>query len=152
MRGARWPSLLLVGALATGCRGKLLAKAELHGEGTAEARFEKGAKGVVLWGNLDGKWRGGKNSKLPVAWDVEVFQKGKPVGRVQCDTDHRGGVSICGGHRNFFGEHAADCEVDLACKLPALEPGEVVLRVKGRKLHPERVVSIEEMSLFVREE
>ena len=143
-------ALLLFAALA-GCRGALLGKAELHGEGTAEARFQKAQKPVVLWGHVEGKWRGGKNDKLPVVWDVEVVQEGKTVGRVTCDVDDVRST-LCGVHTFVNGEHEAGCELALACQLPSLAAGEVVLRVTGRKLRPAQILSIVDMSLLVRED
>ncbi|MBX7078305.1 MAG: hypothetical protein K1X88_03890 [Nannocystaceae bacterium] len=140
---------LVCGALVCGCRGDLLAKAELHGEGVAQARIASGPDALALWGQVEGKWRGGKLDKLPVAWDVEVTQQGTLVERLACDTDHVESV-ICGVHAFVDGVHEADCELRLSCRMPALAPGEVVLDVTGRMLRPAQILAITEMSLHVR--
>lgn len=140
--------LLALALLSTGCRGKMLATAELRGAGTAEARFAATSAKLTLWADTDGKWRSTK--RLPVSYDIAVTVDGKSVGHVSCSTADVS-VSVCGTSVTIGSSHSADCEMKMSCSLPALPAsGAVVLRVTA-KLGP-GVESTTNVSLNVREE
>ncbi|HEY1694498.1 MAG TPA: hypothetical protein VGG39_20150 [Polyangiaceae bacterium] len=126
-------SLLLLGACAlvlvlTGCRGKVLGTAELHGPGTADAHFTSTGAPVVLWADTDGKWHGGQHSHFAVHYEIDVLSGGKNVGHVACDTKDSS-ESVCGVEVSDGNEHHGDCELKLACQLPAIPAGPADLHV-----------------------
>jgi hypothetical protein len=140
---------LLLAALP-GCRGKVVTKAHLRGPGSVETRF-KYEKPVKLWAELDGVWNGPSKSTLPATYDITVTQGGKQVARLSCNTEHSGGVKICGSESSVMGEHEASCEVSLDCGMPNLSKGDVMLNVTGR-IDPHRVKKIRNMSILVRDD
>lgn len=141
-------ALLALALLFSGCRGKMLATAELHGAGTAEARFAATTAKLALWADTEGKWRGGK--RFPVSYDLAVTIDGKSLGHVTCSTADVS-VSVCGTSVTIGSSHSADCELKMKCSLPALPAaGAIVLRVTA-KLGP-GVESTTNVSLNVREE
>lgn len=145
-------TILAVVALLTlpGCRGKQVARVELRAAGSAEGRFVPGAAPLLLWADLDGKWQGNKNSKMPVLYRIDVLQGGAPLASLTCDTT-QGLTSVCGISSTVGNSRSADCEVKLACKLPKLSPGtEVTLRVTGTP--GARIKTLTDMSIIVREE
>lgn len=145
--------LAVVAALvACGCRGKLLARAELRAPGTATVRFVPAPKERYrLWADTEGIWTGPDETPFPVAYDVQVKQGGKVLGRVACDSRTSSG-GVCGGESNLFGEHTGDCEYKLTCELPDLGGGEVALEVRGYFPEPGRVKRVRDMSLMVRKD
>lgn len=136
-----------------GCEapGHVIGKAALSGEGETDAAFRKGAAPIEIWAKLDGKWRGVKYSKLPILWTIDVKQGGKDRGRISCDSESTTGTLYCGSTTNIGGVISEDFEVRLTCALPPLEPGEVAVRVVGKKKDPSRILEIREMSLVFRE-
>lgn len=117
--------------MLAGCRGKLVATAELKGPGTATTRFAWAGKPMEIWADTDAIWDGPKSSKPEINYEVDVRQNGKDVGHVSCSTGSRGGTSICGSTTNIMGKHDGDCEYLLTCKLPALQVGDVEVKVVG---------------------
>ena len=118
---------ILVFALA-GCRGKLVGTAALSGPGTADVSFTSTGKPLALWADTEGSWRGSAHSRLPVHYEIDVRSGKKALGHVRCDTND-GGTVICGSESNIFGEHSGDCEIELACELPAIPAGPASLHV-----------------------
>lgn len=141
--------IVLALALA-GCRGKLVATAELKGPGTATTHFASTPKPVTVWADTDAKWTGGEHSKPEISYEVDVRQNGKDVGNVSCSTTNSGGKTVCGTDSNIMGTHDADCEYLLACTLPALQPGDVEVKVTGAT--GANVKSTKKMSLNFRAE
>lgn len=136
-------------ALLAACRGKLLATAHLDGPGSAEARFTSTGKKLVFWADTEGRWTGGKSSRMEIVYDVDVLVDGALVAHVTCDSADVS-TSVCGTHTNFMGDHEADCELKLKCAIPKVPPGEALLRVRGRK--GANVLEVRNMSLNVRED
>jgi hypothetical protein len=148
MRDSRHVLIACVLVMAA-CRGKLVATAELHGAGTAEARFHATGAPLILWADTDGKWRGNSKSHLPVHYDVDVLAGGANSGHVSCDTkDSR--QSVCGVHVSSGDVQRGDCELKLACRLPAVPAGDIVLRVKGEP--GKSATEVKKLSINVREE
>jgi hypothetical protein len=135
-----------------GCRGKLLATARLTGPGTAEVHFRGGGKTHRLWSDYDGTWTGPKHSRLPIKYDIDVIQNAKSLGKISCDTEASSGTAVCGSETTINNQHTGNCEVSLACALPALGPSEVTLKVTARIGDPSRVSRVSNMSLNVRDE
>ena len=102
------------------CRGRIVATAELHGEGTAEAHFQSTGAPLVLWADTDGTWRGSKD--FPTA--------------------------ICGTHISNGDLQSGDCELKLTCTLPAIPSGDTILRVKG--VPGKYAMEVKKMSINVR--
>lgn len=147
---AHWtlvPAIALAASLV-GCRGDKVTTIALAGPGTAEGKYMSGPD-VVLWSDWEGEWQGSKNSKLSVAYDIEVLQAGARIAQLTCVTTNTT-TSFCGRSVGIFNNRSADCEVLLKCELPATKPGEVVLRVTGRMGDPSRTKSIKKMDLVVR--
>lgn len=117
--------------MLAGCRGKLVATADLKGPGTATTRFAWSGKPVAIWADTDAVWNGPKNSKPEINYEVDVSQNGKNVGHVSCSTNDRGATSVCGSTTNVMGKHDGDCEMILTCTLPPLQLGEVEVKVVG---------------------
>ena len=139
--------LLLVLAACTS-RGPLLARAELRGPGTAEAKFRTPATPPQLWASLDGTWSGGRYSKHPVHYEIDVLHAGQSLGHVACDTSSAS-YSVCGSSLTVGSTHSGDCEVRLECQLPLLPAnGDVTLRVTGARAGS--IEKIADMSLLVR--
>jgi len=134
--------------VTTACRGKLVASAELHGAGTAEAHFRSTGAPLVLWADTDGKWRGSnKQSRFPVQYEIDVLAGGSNVGHVSCATrDSR--VQVCGTRISAGGVQSGDCELRLVCTLPAIPVGDAVLRVKGEP--GKDAMEVKRMSINVR--
>ena len=116
--------------LATGCRGKVVATAELHGPGTADAHFTSTGAPLVLWADTDGKWHGGSNSRFAVHYEIDILSGGAKTGHISCDTKDSS-ESVCGTKVSEGDVHTGDCELKLACELPAIPPGAAVLHVTG---------------------
>ncbi len=139
---------VLVAASITGCRGKVLAKAELHNPGMAEATFQSTGKKVTLWADTVGEWTGDSESRLEVSYDIDVIVNGVSSGHVACSTTESSS-SVCSSSVTINESHKAKCERKLQCELPPIPAGaNVVLRVTGRT--GPNVKSVEEMSLNVR--
>jgi hypothetical protein len=144
-------SLLLVTSLLTGCRGKLIATAQLTQPGTAETKVAvSGKKRLALWADTDGKWNGSKDSRFDASYEIDVLQGGATVAHVSCSTMDHDGTTVCGTHTTINANHDADCEIALGCKLPPLVAGEAQLKVTGR-VGP-TVKQVRKMSINVREE
>jgi hypothetical protein len=144
---------LALGCLvALGCRGKLIASVSLSGPGTAEARFQPG-KTTRLWADFNGEWTGpgSKSSRPPIAFDIDVLQGGKSVGKLTCQPDN-GGTSVCSGKTSVGNDHSGNCEFSMTCSLPSLGAGEVTLKVTGRVTDPSRLKKVTNMSLNVRDD
>ena len=149
-RGVRF-ALAAIAVLVSlaGCRGKVLASAELTGPGIAEAQFIATGGKATLWADLDGAWSGTKNSQMEVRYEVELVQNGATIGSLVCDTKaNRGSSSVCGTHSDIHGEHEGDCEISLDCPLPQLPAGATVMRVKATT--GSNVKSVKRMSLNLR--
>ncbi len=152
MRNARFrlvcTAIASASLAACASRGPLLARAELRGPGTAEARFLSTATPPELWVSLDGMWSGGRYSKLPIHFEIDVMHAGQSPGHIACDTG-TASYSVCGASRTVGSTHSGDCEVRLECQLPALPPdADVTLRVTGSRAGP--IETIVDMSLLVR--
>jgi len=136
--------------LVAGCRGKVVGVATLHGAGSADVHISPGAKPFALWADTDGKWvgPGGRNSRFPARYEIDVLSKGAKIGHMSCDT-HDSNETICGTETSIGDTHHADCELRLNCTLPKLPAGDVVLHVTGT---PGRgATDIANMSLNIRE-
>jgi hypothetical protein len=133
--------------LAAGCKGEIVATAELHGAGTAEARFTPTpGKKQVLWADTDGTWRQTEN--MQVSYEIDVLSGGATVGHVSCNTDDSSYVG-CGMITSTGSVHSGDCAMKLRCALPTLPAGEITLRVTAT---PSRKVDeTKKDSLVVRE-
>ena len=132
--------------------GTVVGKATLHGEGSVGTQFTRGKGRVEIWAKFAGKWQGSKYSKLPILWTIDLTQGTKRLGQVVCDSEATEGTLYCGTTTNVGGIISEDCEVRLACALPFLEVGEVVVvTVTGKKKDPKRIHEIREMSLVFRE-
>jgi hypothetical protein len=142
--------VLATGVAVGGCRGKIVATAQLTAPGAAETRFPVTGKKLALWADTDGKWNGSKNSRFDATYEIDVLQNGATVGHISCSTMERDGTTVCGTHSNVMGSHDADCEIALGCRLPPLTGGEVQLRVTGRT--GPTVKLVRKMSLNIREE
>ncbi|MGD0523583.1 MAG: hypothetical protein ABSE49_00495 [Polyangiaceae bacterium] len=128
------PSALLVvttcGLLVTACRGKVVATAELHGPGTADARFTATGAPLVLWADTDGKWHGGSNSRFAAHYEIDVLGGSTKVGHISCDTKDSS-ESVCGTKVSEGDTHTGDCELKLTCELPSIPAGPATLHVTG---------------------
>jgi hypothetical protein len=151
--GIRGLSLTALTAALLACEapGKVVGRATLTAEGSTEVTFSKGAAPIEIWTKFDGKWKGGKYSKLPFMWTLEVKQGAKSLGQVECDSESSNGTIYCGTSTNIGGVISEDCEVRLTCALPPLEVGPVSVQVVGKKKDPARILEIREMSLVFRE-
>ena len=56
---------------------------------------------------------------MPIIYDVDVVEPGKPVVRISCDARSTT-MAVCGSQTNLFGELDAECQVKLPCALPPL--------------------------------
>jgi len=119
-------SLLVV----TGCRGKAVATAELHGPGTADAQFQSTGAPLVLWADTDGKWHGGSNSRFAVHYEIDILANGTKTGHIACDTKDSS-ESVCGTKSSSGDVHTGDCEIKLTCAVPAIPAGPATLHVTG---------------------
>jgi len=115
---------------ATACRGKVVATAELHGPGSADASFQSTGAPLVLWADTDGKWHGGSNSHFAAHYEIDVLSGGAKTGHVSCDTKDSS-EAVCGMKMSEGDTHSGDCELKLACTLPTLPAGPAVLHVTG---------------------
>src|SRR5580658_9986798 len=80
---------LCLALLTAACRGKLVATAELHGPGTADAHFQSTGEPLFLWADTDGTWTGsGRYAHFPAHYEIDVLSKGAQVGHVACDSLH----------------------------------------------------------------
>jgi len=130
------------------CRGRIVATAELHGEGTAEAHFQSTGAPLVLWADTDGTWRGSnKKSRFPANYEIDVLSGGLSVGHVSCDTKDFP-TAICGTHISNGDLQSGDCELKLTCTLPAIPSGDTILRVKG--VPGKYAMEVKKMSINVR--
>src|ERR1700691_1333078 len=118
------PALLAVGCLllATACRGKVVATAELHGPGAADAHFTSTGAPLVLWADTDGKWRGGSHSRFAAHYEIDVLGGTTKVGHIGCDTKDST-ESVCGVEVSDGDTHSGDCELKLPCELPSIPAG-----------------------------
>lgn len=130
------------------CRGKELGVAVLHGTGSAEAQFQSSGKPIVLWADTDGEWEGGHDSHFPAHYEIDVFAKGAKVGHVSCDTQSSS-QSVCGSTFTVNSSHRGDCELRLACAVPAIPQGPASLQVAGTA--GPGTANIKKMSIKVRE-
>ncbi|HEY3822493.1 MAG TPA: hypothetical protein VGL81_35255 [Polyangiaceae bacterium] len=126
------PSLALLAAacvlLVTACRGKVVATAELHGPGTADARFTSTGAPLALWADTDGKWRGGAHSHFAAHYEIDVLSGTTKVGHVSCDTKDSS-ESVCGVEVHSGETNSGDCELKLACELPSIPAGPASIHV-----------------------
>ena len=152
MRALTSVKVVLVGLgftlAATGCRGKMIATAELHGAGTADAHFKSTGGPLVLWADTDGKWRGGRRSHLPAHYEIDVRASGKHVGHVSCDTQNAS-TSVCGSTVAINDLHSGDCEVKLTCALPTIPAGDATLHVTATL--GANAMEVRKMSINVRD-
>ena len=116
--------------LATGCRGKVLATAELYGPGTADAHFVSTGAPAVLWADTDGKWHGGSHSHFAAHYEIDILSGTTRIGHISCDTKDSS-EAICGIKVSDGNSNRGDCELKLACKLPSIPQGPATLRVTG---------------------
>jgi hypothetical protein len=116
--------------LVTACRGKAVATAELHGPGTADATFTSTGAPLVLWADTDGKWHGGGNSRFAAHYEIDVMGGSTKVGHISCDTKDSS-ESVCGTKVSDGDSHSGDCELKLACTVPAIPAGPATLHVTG---------------------
>ena len=114
----------------TACRGKVVATAELHGPGTADAHFQSTGAPLVLWADTDGKWHGGSSSHFAAHYEIDVLSGNSKVGHISCDTKDSS-ESVCGVKVSEGNEHHGDCELKLACELPSIPAGAATLHVTG---------------------
>lgn len=128
----RTPTLLAISCVlcATGCRGKIVATAELHGPGSADASFQSTGAALALWADTDGKWHGGSSSRFAAHYEIDVLSGGAKIGHITCDTKDVS-ESVCGMKISNGNEHSGDCEMKLACQLPAIPAGAAILHVTG---------------------
>jgi hypothetical protein len=116
--------------LMTGCRGKVVATAELHGPGSADATFTSTGAPLVLWADTDGKWHGGSNSRFAVHYEIDVLGGTTKIGHISCDTKDTT-ESVCGVKVSEGDTNHGDCELKLACELPSIPAGPATLHVTG---------------------
>jgi hypothetical protein len=140
------PCLFICIFMMASCRGTLLVTAELHGAGTAEARFHSSGKALTLWADTDGKWHG--RNRFPAHYEIEIFAGSARIGHLSCDSADAN-TQICGTRIGIRGELRGDCELELTCELPPLPVGEIVLSVTGTP--GENVTEVTKMSVNVRE-
>jgi hypothetical protein len=143
--------VLVAGVLVvTGCRGKIVATAELHGAGSADVQFQSTGAPVILWADTDGSWTGGtgNNSHFPVHYEIDVFSKGANIGHVACDTKETS-ESVCGVKTSNGSSHSGDCELKLTCVLPAIPIGAASLHVVGTP--GKQASDIKKMSINLRD-
>lgn len=138
--GARWRG--------SGAEVDKIATVTLAGPGTAEARYTS-EKTLTVWSDWTGEWRGTSRSKLQLAYDIELLQGGKSVGKVSCDTSSVKS-SFCSSDWNTMGHRKASCEVQMKCELPDTKPGEVTVRVVGKLLDPANTKKVDKMDLNLR--
>lgn len=135
-------------------RGKVVARARLTSLGTAEARLPANHSTIELWAHLDGRHKanhGRRSEVMPILYSVDVLQGGKIVSTVSCDPQTSSEV-VCDHRDNIFGELDASCDYRLKCVLPSvLSAADHVLRVTARASESERIVSLRDVSLLVRE-
>lgn len=157
LRRPTWQMLLFFGllgalplgvvlAFTVGGTGELIVTAPLEGAGSAEARFVATGKPVALWASLDGSFTRNAGSKalnkiLPVHYEVDVIQNGKPVHHLAIDTQAKR------PSQKLICSIAPRCEVYLE-DLPPLAPGPVLLKVQGSPR--DDVTRVADMSLLVR--
>jgi hypothetical protein len=114
--------------VVTGCRGKIMGTAELHGPGAADVTFESTGAPVVLWADTDGKWHGGGNSRFAAHYEIDVLAGTSKVGHVSCDTKDAS-ESVCGVKMSEGESHSGDCEIKLPCQVPTIPAGPASLHV-----------------------
>ena len=122
----------------------------LNGAGTADAHFQATGAPVVLWADTDGKWRGpnSRYSHFPVHYEIDVLSKGSKVAHVSCDTQDTK-EAVCGVRTSDGDTHSGDCELKLACALPAIPAGDCVLQVTGTP--GKEALEVKKMSINVRD-
>jgi hypothetical protein len=130
-----------------GCRGKILATAELPGPGKLVTVTLRSPGKVALWADTDGKWHDG--DKMPVHFTIEVVSGGKSIGHVECNSQDAA-TSVCGTEVTVNDEHSANCELKMPCKLPPLPPGDVLLHVRADP--GPNVESVKRIALNVRQD
>lgn len=115
-----------------GCRGKLVAHADIRSSGgTAEVTTTLPA-GATIWADTDGEWTGAPKSYMSVAYTIEVMEGGKATGAVTCDTSATESA-VCGSITNIGGHHSGDCELRLStCKVPNGATGAVTLKITAK--------------------
>jgi len=132
-----------------GCRGKLVATAELHAAGSATVHFTMPSNGLKIWAELKGKWVGGPDDgMMPVTYAMSFRQHEKRVGQAVCGTASSTG-HLCSVLYNVFGHHTSDCEVEFPCAVPTLSPGDVEFLVEGTPAAS--VTQVDDISLLIRE-
>ncbi|NOU30151.1 MAG: hypothetical protein HOO96_19790 [Polyangiaceae bacterium] len=115
-----------------GCRGKLVAHADIRASGASAEVTTTLPAGATIWADTDGEWNGSKNSYMSVAYTIEVMEGGKATGSVTCDTSATESA-VCGSITNIGGHHSGDCELRLAtCKLPNGVTGAVTLKITAK--------------------
>jgi hypothetical protein len=136
--------------LTSACRGKIVATAELHGAGTADAHFQSTGAPLVLWADTDGKWNGasGKYAHFPAHYEIDVLSKGAQVGHISCDSQHAS-ESVCGSKTSNGTSHSGDCELKLPCTLPSIPAGDASLHVVATV--GKDVGEVKKMSINVRD-
>jgi hypothetical protein len=141
--------LLLVSIVAlAGCRGKIVGTAALSGPGTADATFTSTGKPIVLWADTDGEWQGGSHSHFAAHYEIDVSAGANKLGHVACDTKDSS-TSVCGTEVTVNNEHRGDCELALACTLPAIPAGPAALHVVATTGAGTK--NVKKMSINVRE-
>lgn len=115
-----------------GCRGKLIARADIRASGGSAEVSATPPAGATVWADTDGEWNGPKNSYMAITYTIEIMQGGKATGTFTCDTSVVE-TAVCGSVTNIGGHHSADCELLLsACKLPSAATGAVTLKITAK--------------------
>jgi hypothetical protein len=143
--------VLLVCLLATtACRGAIVATAELHGAGTVEAHFQSNGSPLVLWADIDGRWKGNsKYARFPAHYEIDVLAGGASLGHLSCDT-HHATEAVCRSHTRSGGEESGDCEIKIpSCDMPLVPAGDAVIKVKGEP-DPD-AIQVSKMSINLRQ-
>lgn len=124
--------IVVVAAAVGGCRGKLVARADIRASGGSAEVTTTLPAGATIWADTDGEWNGPKKSYMAITYTIEVMEGGKATGTVTCDTSVVE-TAVCGSVTNIGGHHSADCELLLStCKLPNGASGPVTLKITAK--------------------
>jgi hypothetical protein len=131
------------------CRGEELGRVSLNRAGdSGETTWKAGdVKTAQLWANYVAKWRGAEDPG--VAYEVELLQGETSVERILCSTKSCS-TKVCKNTSHINGEHNANCECQLACKLNAPAAGSYTVKVRVDFEKPESVQQVSDLSLVLR--